>query len=71
MGNLENAITEGFNTLDKLCDKTGAGTACGSCKPEIKELLKKPTHLLSNTGKKNVNGKRKKKGLFSGFFKSL
>ena len=69
IGNLENAIAAGFNTLPKLCDKTGAGTACGSCKPELKELLKKPSFRLSNSEKKGVNTKGKKKGLFSGFFR--
>jgi len=69
-GNLEKAIAEGFNTLPKLCDKTGAGTACGSCKPELKELLlKQPKKALPIPGKTKVNGSTSKKGIFSTFFR--
>lgn len=68
-GNLENAIAKGFNTLPKLCDKTGAGTACGSCKPEIKELLKNPKNALPIPNKNGVNGSKKKKGIFARIFK--
>ena len=68
-GNLENAIAAGFNTLPKLCEKTGAGTACGSCKPELKELLKNTKYALPIPGKNGVNGTVKKKGLFSSFFR--
>ncbi|MET7029461.1 molybdopterin-dependent oxidoreductase [Sediminicola luteus] len=38
-GNLKDAIKEGCNNFNKLCSETGAGLGCGSCKPEIKELL--------------------------------
>ncbi|MEM6380743.1 MAG: (2Fe-2S)-binding protein, partial [Bacteroidota bacterium] len=69
-GNLQNAIAEGYNTLPKLCEKTGAGTACGSCKPELKELLrqgvKKP---LPIPGKVKVNGSHQKKGLLASIFR--
>lgn len=68
-GNLQNAIAEGYTTLPKLCDKTGAGTACGSCKPEIKELLKK-TKKLSLPKKKEMNGSTEKKGFLATIFKS-
>ncbi|AEG31556.1 nitrate reductase [Thiomicrospira cyclica] len=33
------AIKEGGATLDKLGEKTGAGTNCGSCIPELKALI--------------------------------
>ncbi|CAM1373468.1 molybdopterin-dependent oxidoreductase [Tenacibaculum xiamenense] len=39
-GNLIEAIQKGAQKLDKLCKETGAGLGCGSCKPEIRELLK-------------------------------
>ena len=66
-GNLEKAIGEGFNTLPKLCEKTGAGTACGSCKPELKELLlATPSKSLPKI--KKVNGSGKKKGIFASIF---
>ena len=67
-GNLENAIAEGFNTFPKLCEKTGAGTACGSCKPEIKELLKQTTYALPNPKGFKVNGAKKKKRFLQEFF---
>lgn len=68
-GNLENAIASGFNTLPKLCDKTGAGTACGSCKPELKELLKNSKKSLPIPEKSSVNGTSNKKGFFASIFK--
>jgi len=38
-GNILNKIEAGCNTLKELCDSTGAGTGCGSCRPEVKRLL--------------------------------
>ncbi len=40
-GNLENAIQNGCNDFQKLCEKTGAGTGCGSCRPEVRAILEK------------------------------
>jgi ferredoxin-nitrate reductase len=40
-GNLEKAIQEGCNDFQKLCQKTGAGTGCGSCRPEVRSILEK------------------------------
>jgi ferredoxin-nitrate reductase len=37
--NILNKITTGCHTLKELCDTTGAGTGCGSCRPEVKRLL--------------------------------
>jgi ferredoxin-nitrate reductase len=37
--NLKKAIAAGADTLDTLCSTTGAGTGCGSCKPEVQRLL--------------------------------
>lgn len=37
--NLKNAIAGGAGTLETLCSATGAGTGCGSCKPEVQRLL--------------------------------
>lgn len=39
-GNLRALIGEGFNNLHDLCVKSGAGSGCGSCKPEIQQMLK-------------------------------
>ena len=38
-GNIFDAIKGGITMLDELCNHTGAGTGCGSCKPEVKALL--------------------------------
>lgn len=40
-GNLEKAILDGCNDFQKLCQKTGAGTGCGSCRPEVRAILEK------------------------------
>jgi ferredoxin-nitrate reductase len=39
-GNIRNAIKNGCADLDSVCEKSGAGLGCGSCRPEIKEILK-------------------------------
>lgn len=38
-GNLADARAEGCDTVDALCAKTGAGTGCGSCRPELAQFL--------------------------------
>jgi len=40
-GNLENKIASGCTDLAQLCAATGAGTGCGSCRPEVKKILEK------------------------------
>ncbi|MEX2336407.1 MAG: molybdopterin-dependent oxidoreductase [Fulvivirga sp.] len=40
-GNLEEAISQGCQSLNQICEKTGAGLGCGSCKPEVQRLLDK------------------------------
>ena len=40
-GNLINKIKEGCKDHLQLCQLTGAGTGCGSCRPEVKEILEK------------------------------
>ncbi|HEY2582666.1 MAG TPA: molybdopterin-dependent oxidoreductase [Mucilaginibacter sp.] len=37
--NILNKIASGCNNLKDLCASTGAGTGCGSCRPEVKRLL--------------------------------
>ncbi|WP_106791177.1 nitrate reductase [Aquimarina sp. Aq78] len=44
-GNLEKEITSGCEVFSELCSRTGAGLGCGSCKPEIKEVLKNVLQL--------------------------
>jgi nitrite reductase (NADH) large subunit len=36
---LRMAIEEGATTLESLCEATGAGTGCGSCRGELAELI--------------------------------
>ncbi len=38
-GNLEQAIASGCSNFADLCNQTGAGLGCGSCKPEVKQVL--------------------------------
>ncbi len=38
-GNLRQAVESGCRTLPDLCQTTGAGTGCGSCRPEVKVIL--------------------------------
>ncbi len=38
-GNIENAIATGCGSLKELCQQTGAGLGCGSCKPEVQRIL--------------------------------
>ncbi len=38
-GNLENAIKGGCTDFTQLCQKTGAGTGCGSCRPEVRMIF--------------------------------
>ncbi len=38
-GNLEEVIKFGCEDFSELCARTGAGLGCGSCKPEVKEVL--------------------------------
>ncbi|TDB61395.1 nitrate reductase [Arundinibacter roseus] len=38
-GNIEKAIREGCTDFKQLCQQTGAGTGCGSCRPEVRSIL--------------------------------
>lgn len=38
-GNLRDAIQSGCSDFQALCQQTGAGTGCGSCRPEVKAML--------------------------------
>jgi ferredoxin-nitrate reductase len=40
-GNLKKAIKGGCVIFDNLCQETGAGTGCGSCRPEVRGILEK------------------------------
>ena len=38
-GNIEEEIAKGCTNFTELCNKTGAGLGCGSCKTEVREIL--------------------------------
>ncbi len=38
-GNLEKVIRSGYTDFQQLCQQTGAGTGCGSCRPEVRAIL--------------------------------
>ncbi len=42
-GNIVNKINEGCTDFKTLCQASGAGIGCGSCRPEVKEILEKQT----------------------------
>jgi ferredoxin-nitrate reductase len=39
-GNLETAVAEGCDSVERLCERTRAGASCGSCRPEVAQFLK-------------------------------
>ncbi|WP_225974841.1 (2Fe-2S)-binding protein [Arachidicoccus ginsenosidivorans] len=38
-GNIKNKIKEGITELGPLCQASGAGMGCGSCRPEVQVIL--------------------------------
>ncbi|GAB3640331.1 hypothetical protein GCM10027423_09670 [Spirosoma arcticum] len=46
-GNLERAIQAGCTDFKQLCEKTGAGTGCGSCRPEVRSILESVKERMS------------------------
>jgi ferredoxin-nitrate reductase len=46
-GNIEKVIEGGCKTLNELCQSTGAGLGCGSCKPEIQQILREKAAELA------------------------
>ncbi|WP_405575870.1 molybdopterin-dependent oxidoreductase [Winogradskyella sp. Asnod2-B02-A] len=38
-GNVEEAIQQGCTDFTELCNVTGAGLGCGSCKPQVRDML--------------------------------
>lgn len=49
-GNLINKINEGCKDHLQLCQLTGAGMGCGSCRPEVKDILEKAKKPPVNKG---------------------
>lgn len=46
-GNIVNKIKEGCAELKALCQASGAGLGCGSCKPEVQAILEKQLQVES------------------------
>jgi ferredoxin-nitrate reductase len=46
-GNLINKIKGGCEDFKELCQLTGAGMGCGSCRPEVKAILEKTVTVVS------------------------
>jgi len=44
-GNLRDKISSGCTELSRLCEVTGAGMGCGSCKPEVKNILREALQI--------------------------
>ncbi|REE05626.1 nitrate reductase [Marinoscillum furvescens] len=45
--NLQEAISKGCQDLNSLCQTTGAGLGCGSCKSEVKRLIDRSVEPVS------------------------
>jgi ferredoxin-nitrate reductase len=45
-GNLKRAIQSGCTDFQQLCQQTGAGTGCGSCRPEVRSMLTAMSELV-------------------------
>ncbi|MCW7503027.1 nitrate reductase [Leptospira paudalimensis] len=45
-GNIEDEILCGAKNLAEVMEKTGAGTGCGSCRPEVSQIIK---NMVSNS----------------------
>lgn len=48
-GNIENAIKNGCNDVAAICNLTGAGTGCGSCKPEVKAIFERIKKVMESS----------------------
>ncbi|HKJ40989.1 MAG TPA: (2Fe-2S)-binding protein, partial [Sunxiuqinia sp.] len=40
-GNIQKALKNGTSGLNKICETTGAGLGCGSCRPEVLKIIQK------------------------------
>lgn len=45
-GNLIRRMSDGCTDFQELCTSTGAGTGCGSCRPEVKSILE--NYIIDN-----------------------
>lgn len=49
-GNIINRIQEGCRDLVQLCQLSGAGMGCGSCRPEVKTILDAHINVIKRAG---------------------
>lgn len=49
-GNIKQEIAKGCTSLKEICNLTGAGTGCGSCRPEVQRLLSQEINELEVAG---------------------
>jgi ferredoxin-nitrate reductase len=57
--NLKNKIAAGCTNFKDLCTQTGAGTGCGSCRPEVQKILDECLSMnLDFEGLKGLEGKK-------------
>ena len=54
IGNIQNACKKGLLTLAEICQSTAAGTACGSCKPEIQLIINDEKKLIEEEKAKEL-----------------
>ncbi len=50
-GNILKKINEGCTEIKKLCELSGAGMGCGSCRPEVQSILDKARILVGSEEK--------------------
>ena len=48
-GNIEEEIKNGANNLDSIMATTGAGTGCGSCRPEVNKIIREMVNHLEES----------------------
>ncbi len=53
-GNIINKIKEGCTDFKTLCQATGAGLGCGSCRPEVKAILDKELNEQGDAADKQL-----------------
>ncbi|MFN6943402.1 MAG: FAD-dependent oxidoreductase, partial [Cytophagaceae bacterium] len=48
-GNIKKVLQKGCTELKMVCLETGAGTGCGSCRPEVKKLIEQFEEVVGGT----------------------
>lgn len=53
-GNIAELISKGFRTLTALSEASGAGLGCGSCKPEVQQILREKEQAFARLASETV-----------------